>query len=66
MVIWVPHPDLADEYQTTQMYWLGRRAGMFEVGDDWQLGEIDDGWLKVYRVWNALIMRSTASKYPPG
>ncbi|CAJ0549790.1 Ff.00g034030.m01.CDS01 [Fusarium sp. VM40] len=43
-VIWVPHPDMAVEYQAVQKDVLAGRTGRFEVGDDWQLGGIDDGW----------------------
>ena len=44
LVVWVPHPDLAIEYQSRQKDVLAGRTGMFEIGDDWQLGQIDDGW----------------------
>ncbi|KAH6958075.1 putative HAD superfamily hydrolase [Fusarium avenaceum] len=43
-VVWVPHPDMAVEYHAVQKDVLAGRTGMFEVGDDWQLGGIDDGW----------------------
>ncbi|KAH2492606.1 hypothetical protein KXX05_006692 [Aspergillus fumigatus] len=43
-VIWVPHPDLAVEYEKRQREVLAGRTGMIEIGDEWQLGEIDDGW----------------------
>lgn len=43
-VVWVPHPDVAVEYQTRQKNVLAGRTGLIEVGDDWQLGEVDDGW----------------------
>jgi pseudouridine-5'-monophosphatase len=43
-VVWVPHPDVAVEYQTRQKHVLAGRTGLLEVGDDWQLGEVDDGW----------------------
>lgn len=43
-VVWVPHPDVAVEYQARQKDVLAGRTGIIEVGDDWQLGEIDDGW----------------------
>lgn len=43
-VVWVPHPDVAVEYQERQKSVLAGRTGMFRVGDDWQLGDIDDGW----------------------
>jgi len=43
-VVWVPHLDVAVEYQARQKDVLAGRTGMIEVGDDWQLGEIDDGW----------------------
>ncbi|KAK3358099.1 putative haloacid dehalogenase-like hydrolase [Lasiosphaeria hispida] len=43
-VIWVPHPGLAAEYQPTQKDVLAGRTGMVEIGDEWQLGGIDDGW----------------------
>lgn len=43
-VVWVPHPDVAVEYQTRQKEVLAGRTRITEVGDDRQLGEIDDGW----------------------
>ena len=43
-VVWVPHPDVAVEYQARQKDVLAGRTGIFELGDDWQLGEPDDGW----------------------
>ncbi|KAF5026417.1 hypothetical protein F66182_1482 [Fusarium sp. NRRL 66182] len=43
-VVWVPHPDVAVEYQAVQKEVLAGRTGRFEVGEDWQLGGIDDGW----------------------
>ena len=43
-VVWVPHPDLAVVYQARQKDVLAGRTGMIEVGDDWQLGQIDDSW----------------------
>ncbi|CAG7949630.1 unnamed protein product [Penicillium nalgiovense] len=43
-VVWVPHPDVAVEYQPMHKDILAGRSGRFKVGDDWQLGDIDDGW----------------------
>jgi pseudouridine-5'-monophosphatase len=43
-VVWVPHPDLAVEYQSRQKDVLAGRTGMFQIVDDCQVGEIDDGW----------------------
>ncbi|KAF7122527.1 hypothetical protein CNMCM5793_000552 [Aspergillus hiratsukae] len=43
-VVWVPHPNVAVEYQARLKDVLAGRTGMIEIGDDWQLGEIDDGW----------------------
>lgn len=43
-VVWVPHPDVAVEYEPMHKDILAGRSGRFKVGDDWQLGEIDDGW----------------------
>ncbi|KAM0466842.1 hypothetical protein ACHAPV_000351 [Trichoderma viride] len=43
-VVWVPHPDLADEYHESQKLVLAGRTGLIEIGDSWQLGEVDDGW----------------------
>lgn len=43
-VVWVPHPDVAVEYQARQREVLAGRTGMIEIGDNWQLGELDDGW----------------------
>ncbi|KAJ5218728.1 uncharacterized protein N7498_000827 [Penicillium cinerascens] len=46
-VVWVPHPDVAVEYQAKQKDVLAGRSGITEVGEDWQLGEIDDGWAEM-------------------
>jgi pseudouridine-5'-monophosphatase len=43
-VVWVPHPDVALEYQARQKDVLAGRMGLNEIGDEWQLGEVDDGW----------------------
>ncbi|CZS95361.1 probable HAD superfamily hydrolase [Rhynchosporium agropyri] len=43
-VVWVPHAGVAVEYQARQKDVLAGRTGMIEIGDDWQLGDIDDGW----------------------
>ncbi|RHZ53611.1 hypothetical protein CDV55_104576 [Aspergillus turcosus] len=43
-VVWVPHPDVAVEYQARQKDVLAGRTGMSDIRDDWQLGEIGDGW----------------------
>ncbi|KAK0654907.1 putative HAD superfamily hydrolase [Cercophora newfieldiana] len=43
-VVWVPHPDLALEYQARQKDVLAGRTDLFDIGDDWQLGQVDDGW----------------------
>lgn len=43
-VVWIPHPDVAIEYQGKRKEVLAGRMGMGEAGDDWQLGDIDDGW----------------------
>ncbi|EHK27041.1 uncharacterized protein TRIVIDRAFT_62831 [Trichoderma virens Gv29-8] len=43
-VVWVPHSDLAVEYQDKQDIVLAGKTGLVEIGDTWQLGEIDDGW----------------------
>lgn len=43
-VVWVPHPDVAVEYETIQKDILAGRTGLFDAEDDRQPGEIDDGW----------------------
>lgn len=43
-VIWVPHPDVAVEYQEKEKNVLAGRTGMMDLGDGQQLGEINDGW----------------------
>lgn len=43
-VIWVLHPILAAEYQSKHKGILAGRSGIFDIEDDWQLGEVDDGW----------------------
>jgi pseudouridine-5'-monophosphatase len=46
-VVWVPHPYLAAEYQPREKEVLAGRMGRSQIGDEWQLGEIDDGWAEV-------------------
>lgn len=45
-VVWVPHPDLAVEYEPVHREVLAGRTGMVKLadGDDSEPGEIDDGW----------------------
>lgn len=43
-VVWVPHPDVAGEYQARQEDVLAGRTKLIDIGDDWQLGEIGDSW----------------------
>ncbi|CCF33240.1 hypothetical protein CH063_05466 [Colletotrichum higginsianum] len=43
-VVWVPHRDVAAEYEAREKDVLAARSGMFGLGDDGQLGETDDGW----------------------
>jgi pseudouridine-5'-monophosphatase len=43
-VVWVPHPGLAAEYEGREREVLAGRVGLVQIGDGWQLGEIDDGW----------------------
>lgn len=47
-IIWVPHPDVAAEYEEDkQNLVLARRTGENKVEEDWQLGQINDGWAEV-------------------
>jgi pseudouridine-5'-monophosphatase len=43
-VVWVPHPGLAAEIRGRESEVLAGRAGLISIGDEWQLGEIGDGW----------------------
>ncbi|GAP90134.2 putative haloacid dehalogenase-like hydrolase [Rosellinia necatrix] len=43
-VIWVPHPDLTAEYQPEEKKVLAGRTGVVDIGDCWQLGQLNDGW----------------------
>lgn len=43
-VVWVPHPGLAAEFRGREGEVLAGRIGLVNIGDEWQLGEIDDGW----------------------
>ncbi len=43
-VVWVPHPGLAAEYAGKEKEVLAGRTELVPIGDEWQLGEIDDGW----------------------
>jgi pseudouridine-5'-monophosphatase len=43
-VVWVPHPGLAAEIIGRESEVLAGRAGLISIGNESQLGEIDDGW----------------------
>jgi pseudouridine-5'-monophosphatase len=43
-VVWVPHHGLGAEYKGKEELVLAGRTGLIQIGDDWQLGEVDDGW----------------------
>ncbi|RDW75643.1 hypothetical protein BP5796_06464 [Coleophoma crateriformis] len=43
-VIWVPHPGLMEEYEGRKREVLAGRIGLVPIGDEWQLGSLDDGW----------------------
>jgi pseudouridine-5'-monophosphatase len=43
-VVWVPHPGLLTEIKGREPEVLAGRAGLISIGDESQLGEIDDGW----------------------
>jgi len=43
-VVWVPLPEVAVEYATKEKEVLAGRTGMIDIGDEWQLGQFDDGW----------------------
>lgn len=43
-VVWVPHQGLAAEYVGKEKSVLAGRVGLVKIGDEWQLGEVDDGW----------------------
>ncbi|KAJ9149827.1 HAD-like protein [Pleurostoma richardsiae] len=42
--VWVPHPGLAAEYKGREKEVLAGRTGLVKIGDEDQLGELDDGW----------------------
>lgn len=43
-VVWVPHIGLAAEYEKRDKEVLAGRTGLVPIGDEWQLGNVDDGW----------------------
>ena len=43
-VVWVPHPGLAAEFRGRERDVLAGRIGLVKIGDEWQLGDLDDGW----------------------
>ncbi|EPE31706.1 HAD-like protein [Glarea lozoyensis ATCC 20868] len=43
-VVWVPHAALAAEYMGKERDVLSGRVGLVKIGDEHQLGEVDDGW----------------------
>ncbi|KAJ5471930.1 hypothetical protein N7539_008499 [Penicillium diatomitis] len=45
-VIWVPHPDLATEYQVSREGALTGGMGIISVGDDTGVREFDEDWVE--------------------
>jgi pseudouridine-5'-monophosphatase len=45
-VLWVPHVALAAEYVGKEPVVLAGHMGLVKIGNEHQLGEIDDGWAK--------------------
>lgn len=45
-VIWVPHADVAAEYEARQSDVLAGLAEITGVGSDCKVGEMDDGWVE--------------------
>jgi pseudouridine-5'-monophosphatase len=43
-VVWVPHQALAAEYKGKEELVFAGRIGLVKIGDEWQLGEVGDGW----------------------
>jgi pseudouridine-5'-monophosphatase len=43
-VVWVPHPDVAVELEGKRKDVLAGRTWTSALGDEWQHGELDDGW----------------------
>ncbi|KAL2073698.1 hypothetical protein VTL71DRAFT_11024 [Oculimacula yallundae] len=43
-VAWVPHPELAAAFKEREEQVLAGRIGLVPIGDEWQLGEVGDGW----------------------
>lgn len=43
-VVWVPHPGLAAEYKGKEKEVLAGRTALYPIGNDEQLGAVDDGW----------------------
>jgi len=48
-VVWIPHEELAREFKEREGEVLAGRAGLSELGDDWQLGTIGDAWGRCYK-----------------
>lgn len=42
--VWVPHEGLADELKGKETEVLAGRVGLVKIGDEHQLGQLDDGW----------------------
>ncbi|KAI1390917.1 HAD-like protein [Hypoxylon trugodes] len=42
--VWVPHPGLAAEYRGKEKEVLAGRTALYPIGNDEQLGTVDDGW----------------------
>ncbi|KAK0710571.1 GS1-like protein [Apiosordaria backusii] len=43
-VVWVPHPDLKGHFAGREGEVLAGRTKLVPIGDEEQLGEVDDGW----------------------
>lgn len=43
-MVWVPHQGLEAEYRGKEREVLAGRTGLIPLGEDWELGDIDDDW----------------------
>jgi len=43
-VVWVPHPGLFSQWEGKEEAVLARRTGLVKIGNEEQLGEVDDSF----------------------
>jgi pseudouridine-5'-monophosphatase len=63
-VVWVPHPDLATEYEGREEEVVAGRIGLSDIGDEEQLGRVGDGRGIMFTSLRGFLVTNLAFRFP--